>query len=165
MSIESLRDLFVDEMKDIYHAEKQLVKALPKMARAAATDELRAALEAHLDETKGQVERLEEAFALLELPRRGKKCEAMEGLVSEGEELIEEEAEPIVKDAGLIASAQKVEHYEMASYGTLVSFAKLLKENKVATLLEQTLAEEKNADRKLTAIAEKYINVEALGGA
>jgi len=160
MKLESLRDLFVDELKDLYNAEHQLLKALPKMAKAATASELRRAFESHLKETKGQVERLEQVFGSLEISPKGKKCKAMEGLVKEGAELMKEEADPDVMDAGLIAAAQRVEHYEMAGYGCVRTYAQLLGETKAATLLQKTLDEEGAADKKLTQIA-KQINVDA----
>ena len=162
MKLESLRDLFVDELKDLYNAEHQLLKALPKMAKAATATDLKRAFESHLKETKGQVERLEQVFASLEVSPRGKKCKAMEGLVEEGAELMKEDADPDVMDAGLIAAAQRVEHYEMAGYGCVRTYAQLLGETKAATLLQKTLDEEGAADKKLTQIA-KQINVDAEG--
>ncbi len=160
MKLESLRDLFVDELKDLYNAEHQLLKALPKMAKAATATDLKRAFESHLKETKGQVERLEQVFASLEVSPRGKKCKAMEGLVEEGAALMKEDADPDVMDAGLIAAAQRVEHYEMAGYGCVRTYAQLLGETKAATLLQKTLDEEGAADKKLTQIA-KQINVDA----
>ena len=160
MKLESLRDLFVDELKDLYSAEHQLLKALPKMAKAATAPELKRAFESHLKETKGQVERLEQVFRSLDVSPRGKKCKAMEGLVEEGAELMQEDAEPEVMDAGLIAAAQRVEHYEMAGYGCVRTYAQLLGESKAVTLLQKTLDEEGAADKKLTQIA-KQINVDA----
>ena len=160
MSMNTLDDLFLDELKDIYDSEKRIVKALPKMAKSASTEELREAFESHLQETEQHVKRLEEVFKLLEKPARGKKCEAMEGLIEEGKELMEEDAEEGVLDAGLICAAQKVEHYEIAAYGTLVTWSRILGYNRATKLLEQTLAEEKAADEKLTDIAGE-INFEA----
>lgn len=136
------------------------MKALPKMAKAAGTEELREAFESHLEETEGQVERLEQVFKQLEKPARGKKCAAMEGLIEEGKELMEEDASEPVLDAGLICAAQKVEHYEIAAYGSLVAWSKILGYNKVTKLLEATLAEEKATDDKLTQLSES-INFEA----
>jgi ferritin-like metal-binding protein YciE len=162
MSAENLNELFVEEIKDIYDAEKQLVKALPKMAKAAGSEELRAAFEDHLEITKGHVSRLEEVFKLLGTPARGKTCEGMKGLIKEGEEAIEE-LDGIVLDAALIASAQKVEHYEIATYGTLATFADVLEKQDEKDLLGQTLEEEKEADEKLTQIAGQ-INPEAETG-
>src|SRR5687768_8854275 len=142
MALETLQDLFEDELKDIYHAEKQLLKALPKMAKGAQSAKLSAGFEAHLAQTEKHVERIEQVFSLLDIPARGKKCEAMEGLVAEGAKVLEED-ESDVRDAALIAAAQKVEHYEIASYGTLVTFAKLLGLDEASKLLGQTLNEEK----------------------
>ena len=161
MSLESLHDLFVDELKDILNAEKQLTKALPKMAKSATSAELQTAFTEHLEETNGQIERLEQVFQLIDKPARGKTCKAMEGLIEEGKELMEEDAEPTTLDAGLICAGQKVEHYEIATYGTLISWAGILRlDNQVAQLLTQNLEEEKAADKKLSSIAET-INHEA----
>jgi ferritin-like metal-binding protein YciE len=160
MDMENLRDLFVDELKDLYSAEHQLLKALPKMAKAATSPGLKKAFESHLKETEGQVDRLEQVFAGLDISPKGKKCKAMEGLVEEGAELMKEDAEPDVMDAGLIAAAQRVEHYEMAGYGCVRTYAQLLGETKAASLLQKTLDEEGSADKKLTELA-KRINVEA----
>ncbi len=161
MSLSTLQDLFVHELKDIYSAEKQLVKALPKMAKAADSENLKAGFEEHLEVTKQQQERLEEIFKLLDVGSRGPKCIAMEGLIEEGAKLMEEDVEPNVLDAGLIAAAQKVEHYEIAVYGTLVTWARLLGHTDAETLLQQSLDEEKETDVKLTELAESEINVEA----
>ena len=161
MKMESLQELLSHELSDLLSAENQLVKALPKMAKAAASPELKAAFEEHLEETKGQVERLSSVFEKLgESPKR-KKCKAMEGLIEEGSEVIELEGDDSVKDAALICAAQKVEHYEMAGYGCARTFASLLGLDEVAELLQETLDEEGNADKKLTEIAETTINVEA----
>jgi len=162
MSAENLNELFVEEVKDIYDAEKQLVKALPKMAKATESEELRAAFEEHLEITKAHVSRLEEVFKQLGMPARGKTCEGMKGLIEEGETAIEE-MEGVVLDAALIASAQKVEHYEIATYGTLATFAEVLGMEDAKDLLGQTLDEEKEADEKLTQIASQ-INPEAEEG-
>jgi len=151
-----LRETFVEELKDIYDAEKQLLKALPKMAKAAEHEELKDAFESHLHETEEHVRRLEQVFRLMDQPVKGKKCKAMQGLVEEGEELISEEE----GDAALICAAQKVEHYEIAAYGSLESWAKLMGEQEAADLLGETLGEEKSADEKLTGLAEETINVE-----
>jgi ferritin-like metal-binding protein YciE len=161
MKVDNLREMFEDELKDLYSAENQLIKALPKMAKAATSKELKAAFEGHLGETKAHVERLEEVCTTLGISPKGKKCKAMEGLVTEGSEWIEEDADPDVMDAGLIAAAQRVEHYEMAGYGCVRTYAQLLGEAKVAKLLQKTLDEEGSCDKKLTQIAEK-INVEAM---
>jgi ferritin-like metal-binding protein YciE len=157
----SLQDLFVDQLRDVLYAEKQINKALPKMAKNASSKELATALTTHLKETEGQIERLEQVFALLDLAARGKKCEAILGLIDEGKALMEEEAEPAVLDAGIIAAGQKVEHYEIASYGCLVTWAGQLGHTEAARLLQQTLDEEKQADVKLTDLAESTINLEA----
>ena len=160
MGLEDLNDLFLDELKDIFNAEKQLTKALPKMAKAAASKQLQTAFQAHLKETQGQIERLEKVFQIIGKPARGKTCKAMEGLVEEGSELMEEEAEPAVLDAGLICAAQKVEHYEIATYGTLSTWAGILGHDKAVKLLEANLAEEKATDEKLSKLA-RQINFEA----
>jgi ferritin-like metal-binding protein YciE len=159
---EGLRDLFEDELKDIFWAEKALTKAIPKMIKNATSEDLVNALQQHLEVTKGHVERCEQIFDQLGMPARGKKCEAMAGLTKEAEEIMEGTEEGVVRDAGIISAAQKVEHYEIASYGTLCAFAKTLGENEVANLLEQTLNEEKEADETLTKIAEASINEEAM---
>jgi ferritin-like metal-binding protein YciE len=160
MAAENLHDLFVEELRDIYDAEKQLTKALPKMAKAADSDELRAAFEEHLEITKMQVNRLEEVFRSLGIAARGKPCEGMKGLIEEGQEQIQELEQGPTLDAALIASAQKVEHYEIASYGTLATFAEIMEHQDAKDLLGQTLDEEKEADEKLTGIAGQ-INFEA----
>ncbi|RPI57705.1 MAG: ferritin-like domain-containing protein [Acidobacteria bacterium] len=159
MPAENLQELFVNELRDIYDAEKQLTRALPKMAKAAASEELRAAFEEHLEVTRKQVSRLEQVFKLLGMAARGKPCEGMKGLIEEGGEVMEE-MEGATLDAALIASAQKVEHYEIAAYGTLATFAEVLEMQEAKNLLGQTLEEEKEADEKLTAIASQ-INPEA----
>ena len=159
--VNPLEELLEDELKDLYSAENQLVKALPKMAKAASSPELRRALERHLEETKRQVERLNQIGESLEMKLTGKKCKGMEGLIEEGKELLEEDFDEDTIDAGLIGAAQKVEHYEIAAYGTARTHASLLGYNKVAKLLQQTLDEEGNTDKKLTQLASS-INVEAL---
>jgi ferritin-like metal-binding protein YciE len=156
-----LEELLQDELKDLYSAENQLVKALPKMAKAADSPELKRAFERHLEETKRQVERLNQIGESLEFRLSGKKCKGMEGLIEEGKEIMEEDLDPNAIDAGLIGAAQKVEHYEIAAYGTARTHASLLGYNKIARLLQQTLDEEGAADKKLTALAESIINVEA----
>lgn len=161
MSLNTLNDLFVDELKDVLSAEKQLLKALPKMAKAATAPKLRASFEKHLSETEVQVTRLEQVFESVGKSARAKTCEAMKGLLEEGASIMEEDAEPSVKDAALIAAAQKVEHYEIATYGTLCTWAKLLGHKKALSLLEKTLQEEKATDEKLTALAVATINNEA----
>lgn len=153
MTLLTLDDLFLDELKDIYYAEKRLLKTLPKMAKSAASAPLRRAFESHAKETGRQVERLEKIFGLLHKAARGKKCEAMEGLLGEGSELMEEEASEAVHDAALIAAGQKVEHYEIATYGTLIAWAKTLGHKQIAQLLTTTLNEEEAADKKLTKLA------------
>jgi ferritin-like metal-binding protein YciE len=162
MKLDTLKKLYVEELRDVYNAEQQLVKALPKMAKAASSDELREALEMHLDETKGHVERLEQIFEGLDEPAKGKTCKAMKGLVEEGSEILEEKGEDSVLDAGIIAAAQKVEHYEMATYGTLRTWADLLNQDEAAGLLQETLDEEGEADKKLNDLAEEIVNPEAL---
>jgi ferritin-like metal-binding protein YciE len=161
MSLGTLEDLFLQEIKDIYDAEKQLLKALPKMAKAVESEQLRAAIEEHHTVTEKQVERLEEVFQLLGKPARGKKCAAMEGLVKEGSEILKEDAEPAVLDAAVIAAAQKVEHYEIAAYGTLATFAEILGYEDAKELLGQSLEEEKETDETLTQIASQ-INYDAV---
>jgi ferritin-like metal-binding protein YciE len=161
MPAESLHDAFEEELKDVLSAEKQLLKALPKMAKAATNEDLKAGFEEHLEQTKGHVERLEKVFEMLDKTPRAKKCKAMEGLIEEGSEIMEEDAEPQVLDAMLIGAAQKVEHYEIATYGTLVTWAKQLELEDAANLLQETLDEEKDTDMKLTELAETGINAEA----
>jgi ferritin-like metal-binding protein YciE len=160
MKLESLHDLLVDELKDLYNAETQLTKALPKMAKAAASHELRTAFEEHLKETEHQIERLDTIFKQLEASPKGKKCKAMTGLIEEGKEMMEMDGEEAVKDAALIAAAQRVEHYEIAGYGTVRTFAQLLGLDDAANLLQETLDEEAAADQKLSELAHN-INVEA----
>lgn len=159
---DSLRKLFEDELKDIYWAEKALVKALTKMHKKATSEELKAALQDHKEVTEGHVERCEQAFDMLGKPAKAKKCIAMEGIINEGEEIMSSTEEGVVRDAGIISAAQKAEHYEIASYGTICSFARTLGETEVADLLEQTLMEEREADETLTKIAESSINEEAM---
>jgi ferritin-like metal-binding protein YciE len=163
--MESLQDLFEHELKDIYHAEKQLLKALPKMAKGAMSDKLRQGFEEHLEQTQTHVERLEEVFSLMDVAARGKRCEAMEGLIEEGSTILQEEEESDVRDAALIAAAQKVEHYEIASYGTLCTYAEMLGLSEAKELLGQTLTEEKETDEKLTMLAESEVNTAALAEA
>ena len=157
---QGLRDLFIDGLKDIYWAEQALTKAIPKMIQNASSDDLIEALTMHLEETKDQVKRLEEVFSSIGEKAVAKKCEAMAGLTKEAEEIMESTEIGVVRDAGIIAAGQKVEHYEIATYGTLCSFAKTLGENKAADLLEKTLEEEKAADKKLSEISDS-INVYA----
>jgi len=161
MKLHSLHDLFVHELRDIYDAERQLVKALRKMAKAASADDLRNVFEEHLAQTEGQVNRLESVFEEFDLKPKGRKCEAMKGLVEEGKTVIDDSADEATGDAGLIAAAQKVEHYEIASYGCLATWARQLGHDNAARLLRETLAGEKNADAKLNALAEGRINAQA----
>ena len=163
MPNEGLKELYVDELKDLYSAESQLVKALPKLAKAAASEELRAGFEEHLEQTKGHVQRLEQIFEMLDESPKGKKCKGMEGLIEEGSEIMEEDFEDALLDAALIGAAQRVEHYEIAAYGTVRAFAEELGESEQASLLAETLEEEKETDEKLTELA-KQINVEANEG-
>ena len=157
----SLDDLLVHELQHIYHAENQILKALPKMIKAASHPELKQALDTHRRETEGQVRRLDQAFRLLGVPARGRKCEGMAGLLEEGRKMMEEDAEPPVLDAALIAAAQKVEHYEIASYGCVCTYAELLGYDQVHELLGKNLDEEETTDQKLTALAETVINQQA----
>jgi ferritin-like metal-binding protein YciE len=161
-SASGLEKLFVDELKDIYWAEKALVKAIPKMIKKSSSEELTDALENHLAETEEHVNRLEEVFKSINKKAEAKKCEAMAGLIKEAEEIMQETEEGVVRDAGIISAAQKVEHYEIATYGTLRSLAATLGFDKAVSLLEETLDEEKGADEKLTEIAESSVNAEAL---
>ena len=156
--MESLRDVLIEELKDLYDAEKQLVKALPKMAKAASNEELKEAFESHLEETKGHVERLEQAFQLLEHKAKSKPCEAMKGLISEGQQTMQEDFSEPLLDSAIICAAQKVEHYEIAGYGTVCAWARSMGLEDVADLLGQTLAEEKAADEKLTEVAESVMS-------
>jgi ferritin-like metal-binding protein YciE len=160
MERNTLRELYVDELRDIYDAEKQLIKSLPKMAKAATSGDLRTGFEEHLEQTKEHARRLEQIFNALGEKSTGKKCKAMQGLVEEGSEMIEEDFEGEVKDAGLISAAQRVEHYEIAAYGTVRTYANILEEDEAVGLLERTLEEEKETDQKLTELAEG-INAEA----
>src|SRR3954463_465569 len=157
-SIDSLESLLEEEIKDIYDAEKQLTKALPKMAKKATAEELKAAFQEHLEQTEQHIERLEQEFELMELPARGKKCVGMQNLIKEGEEMIGDAEDDATRDAVLIAAAQKVEHYEIASYGTVRTWANVLGHSEVAQLLEETLNEEKETDQNLTQIAESFVN-------
>ncbi len=161
MKLQTLEDLFHHELKDLYSAENQLVKALPKMAKAATNADLKAGFEEHLEQTKGHVERLDQIAEMIGKKLGGHKCKAMEGLIKEGDELISEDAEDSVRDAGLIGAAQRVEHYEMAGYGTAKAIAEKLGHAEAADLLGQTLEEERATDQKLTALAESAVNVEA----
>ena len=156
-----LNDLFLDTLKDIYFAEKQILKALPKMAKAARSDKLRAAFEKHHDETEGQIERLEQVFELLDKPARGKTCEAIQGILDEGKEIMDEYKGTEALDAGLVSAAQAVEHYEIARYGTLKQLAQQLGMKDAVRLLDQTLQEEKKTDEALTSLAEGVVNLAA----
>ena len=164
MQENSLQELYVEQLRDLYNAENQLVKALPKMARAAQSEALRQGFERHLEQTKGHVDRLQQIFSAMNQGPKGRKCAGMEGLLEEGEEVIKEQSSSDALDAGLIASAQRVEHYEIAAYGTVRSFAEFLGENQAADLLQQTLDEEKETDEKLTELS-KLVNAEAMSGA
>ena len=161
-SMDSLEDLLNDELKDIYDAEKQLTKALPKLVKKAANEELKEAFEGHLQETEGHIERLEQIFRQMGMPVRGKKCEGMQHLIAEGNEMISECEDDDTRDAVMIAAAQKVEHYEIASYGTIRTWANVLGKGEIAGILEEILEEEKAADLKLTGIAESFVNEAAV---
>ena len=161
MAMDSLKDLYIDELKDLYNAENQLLKALPKMAKKASAPELRKAFQDHLAQTEGHVNRLEKIFKGLGEKPSGKTCKAMKGLVEEGKEIIEEDGDCSVLDAALIGAAQRVEHYEIAGYGVVRTFASLLGEEDAMGLLQRTLNEEAETDKKLTKLAESVINVEA----
>lgn len=165
MPMSSLHDLYVDNLKDLYNAEKQILQAMPRVAKKVENPLLRQALEKHHRETEQQKDRLEQIFKGLGARATGKVCKAMKGLIEENKEMLEEKADPDVMDAGLIVGMQKVEHYEIAGYGSAVAFAKLLGENDAARLLSQTLDEEEKADKKLTQLAEKSINRRAKGDA
>jgi ferritin-like metal-binding protein YciE len=154
----TLHDAFIDELRDTYDAERQLTKALPKLAKAAASPDLRDAFESHLEETQGQIERLEQVFASLDEKVRGKHCDGIAGIIDEGKAIMEEDFDDSTMDACLIAAGQRAEHYEMAAYGTLVAWAKAMGHDEAADLLQQTLDEEKAADEKLTSLAEGGIN-------
>ena len=157
-----LQELLIEEMRDIYNAEQQLLKALPKMVKAAQSERLKEAFERHLEETEQQIERLERAFESLGEPVKGKKCQAMEGLIEEGKEQMTDHKESAMLDAALICAAQKIEHYEIATYGTICTWCDLLGLDEVSDLLKETLDEEKTADETLTEVAESEINVEAV---
>ena len=159
--LSSLDDLLVHEMQDIYNAEHQILKALPKLIKTASHPELQNAFEEHLRQTEGQVERLDQVFKLLGVPAKGKKCEGMAGLIEEGKKVMEEDADPAVMDAALIAAAQKVEHYEIASYGCVCTYAEMLGYDQVHDLLGENLEEEETTDQRLTELAESVINPEA----
>src|ERR1043166_2745560 len=162
MKLATLQQLYTDELRDLYNAENQLLKALPKMAKAASSEELKDAFEKHLEQTKGHVERLEQVFEELGEKPRGKTCRAMRGLIEEGAGILKEDGEDSVIDAGIIVAAQKVEHYEIAGYGSVRTFAHLLGQNKAAELLQTTLDEESEANEVLNRLAESIVNPEAL---
>jgi ferritin-like metal-binding protein YciE len=164
MELQTLQELFVDELKDLYSAENMLVKALPKMAKSADSPDLRNAFEQHLRQTEGHVARIEQVCQQLGESPRGKSCKGMSGLIEEGDELMKEDAEPEVLDAGLISAAQRVEHYEIAGYGTCCAYARQLGLEEAANLLAQTLEEEKATDKKLTELAYAHINMDAIAG-
>ena len=165
MAVKTLQDLLIDELRDIYHAEKQLTRALPKMARAASNEQLKEAFTQHLEETRGQIERLEQVFELLDTRTRGKPCHAMEGLIEEAKEIMEMGLSPELLDVALIAAAQKVEHYEIAGYGTLHALAQASGLDEVAQLLEETLNEEKKTDELLNKLAISDVNKKAMKAA
>jgi ferritin-like metal-binding protein YciE len=162
MKLETLKELYVEELKDLYSAENQILKALPKMAKAAGSPQLRAGFEEHLNQTREHVSRLEQIFDGLGASPKGKHCKGMEGVLEEGDELLKEDADPDVLDAGLISAAQHVEHYEIAGYGTCRTYARLLGDDRAATLLETTLSEEEMTDKKLTQLAQNGINIQAV---
>jgi ferritin-like metal-binding protein YciE len=161
MQLETLQDLYIHELKDLYSAEKQLLRALPKMAKAARNQQLAAGFEEHLAQTKEHAARIEKILADHKKSTRGSKCKGMEGIIAEGAEMVEEEADPEVKDAGLISAAQRVEHYEIAGYGTARTYAEMLGDNDGAKLLERTLGEEAATDEKLTKLAKSSVNIAA----
>jgi ferritin-like metal-binding protein YciE len=165
MAVKTMKDLLIDELRDIYHAEKQLTRALPKMARAASNGQLKEAFTQHLEETRGQIERLEQVFELLDTRTRGKPCHAMEGLIEEAKEIMEMGLGPELLDVALIAAAQKVEHYEIAGYGTLVALAQASGFSEAAQLLQETLDEEKKTDQLLNKLAISDVNMKAMKAA
>ena len=162
MKLNTLQKLYTDELRDLYNAENQLLKALPKMAKAASSEELKEAFEKHLEQTKGHVKRLEQVFEELDEKPKGKTCRAMRGLIEEGSEILQQDGEESILDAGIIVAAQKVEHYEIASYGSVRTFAHLLGQNKAAELLQTTLDEESETNELLNRLAGSTINPEAL---
>ena len=162
MRLDTLENLYISELRDLYSAENQLLKALPKMAKGASSPELKNAFEQHLEQTKGHVERLEQLFEQLDESPKGKTCQAMKGLIEEGSEILKEEGEDSVLDAGMIVAAQKVEHYEIASYGSVRTFANLLGQDEAARLLQSTLDEESETNEILNRLAESVVNQEAL---
>lgn len=159
--VKSLKELFINELKDIYHAEKQVARMLPKMSKQVSNDTLKEHFDEHLKETENQITRLEKVFEELGMSPKAKKCMGMEGIIEEGKELLEEIEDNSVLDAAILAAAQKVEHYEISSYGTMVTYADLLGMDDIAEMLRETLDEEKETDKKLTALAESEINIEA----
>ena len=161
MQLETLQDLYIHELKDLYSAENQLIRALPKMAKAAKNQELAAGFQEHLEQTKEHAARIEKILARHKKSTRGSRCKGMEGIIAEGAEMVEEQADPEVKDAGLIAAAQRVEHYEMAGYGTARTYAEMLGDNEGAKLLQITLQEEVATDEKLTKLAKSSVNIAA----
>jgi ferritin-like metal-binding protein YciE len=161
MQLSTLNDLFIKELRDVYNAERQLIRTLPTMAKKANSPDLAQAIETHLEETEQQAERLEQVFEMLDVSSRGPVCKGMKGIIDEGKEVLQEAEEPDVADAGIIASAQKVEHYEIATYGTLCEYANVLGHAEIADLLKQTLDEEKATDKKLSQLAEQGINAMA----
>ena len=162
MKLDTLEKLYVDELRDLYNAENQLLKALPKMAKAASSEELKSAFEKHLEQTETHIERLEQVFEELDQTPKGKTCRAMKGLIQEGSEILEEEGDPSVLDAGIIVAAQKVEHYEIAGYGSVRAFADLLGQKTAAELLQTTLDEESEANELLNGLAGSIVNPDAL---
>lgn len=162
MTLDNLRDLYIEQLRDLYNAEKQLSEALPEMAESASHSELRQTFESHLEETREHAKRIERIFKDLGESPQGEKCEAMEGLIKEGEEILEKDADDDVRDAGLIAAAQRVEHYEIAGYGTVATYAELLDRQEDHDILGRTLAEEKEADKKLNRIAKEIVNPKAV---
>jgi ferritin-like metal-binding protein YciE len=164
MEMDSLKKLYEEQLKDLHSMERQIIQALPKMIKAAEDEELSTELAKHLEITKEQLARLDSIFESMGKSGKGKKCKGIEGIIEEGKELLEEDAEPDVLDAGIIAAAQHVEHYEMAGYGTVAAYARLLGDRRAENLLRQSLAEEKEADERLSALAESRINVEATAG-
>ena len=161
MTVKTMEDLFVETLKDIYYAEKQILKALPAMVKKAGDTKLKDALETHRQETEGQIDRLEQVFKLMDVPARGKKCQAIEGIIAEAKEHMQDIEDPEVLDAGMIGSAQAVEHYEITRYGTLIAWSKQLGRDDASELLEANLEEEKNADMLLSQIAEAAVNEKA----
>jgi ferritin-like metal-binding protein YciE len=164
MKMKTLNDLFIHEIKDLHSAEKQLTKALPKMAKAASSEDLQRAFENHLQETEEHIMRLEKIMGQFDIPTRTPRCKAMEGLIEEGKEILEDDMDDDVRDAALISAAQRVEHYEIAGYGCARTFAELLGHSEAQGILQQTLDEEKATDEKLTQIAMQHVNAEAIGG-